>query len=310
MLSDGASLFLENCEIALNNAGSDINIQNGCSFEMYGGSVTTTSVGLDAFILGGFISGGGHVDVFGVDLTAVTGTLLAGVGSDAAVDDIIDVRFDMCKLASGVAFTNETFKSKDQRALFTRCSDTSSAAEYQYHLHTFGGDVDDDSTIRRGDDPAFEDSGTDISYKIVTNSDAGLGAPLWFDFPNPRWSPLSSTATDTLRFYVASTSALTDKDVYIVITYPDGTNKQTPNFFSSGPINFGGTIDLMASGTTLTTDSGSDWRDGAGALAGHNEYQIDVTTTGDVGADTVANVRVYITKPSVTIQLASIYDLN
>jgi len=209
-----------------------------------------------------------------------------------------------------VAFTTEDFKSKDHRALFTRCSSTSAAAEHQYHLHAFGGDIDDDSTIRRADDPSFEDSGTDISYKIVTNADANLGAPLWFDFPNKRWSALSAGATDTLRFYLASTSALTDKDIYIEITYPDGTNKQTPNFFSSGPVTVGGTLDLMASGTTLTTDSGSDWRDGASALTGHNEYQIDVTTTGDVGADTVANVRLYVTKPSVTIQLASIYDLN
>ena len=79
---------------------------------------------------------------------------------------------------------------------------------------------------------------------------------------------------------------------------------------SSAPTTVGGTLDLMAAGTTLITDSGSDWRDGGSALAGHNEYYIDVDTSGDVGGDTVPIVKVYITKPSVTIQLASIYELN
>lgn len=307
---DGTHIAIVNTEIALDNAGAFMRVQNGGSIDIYGGSVTTTSAGITSFFSGGFNNGGGDIRLSGVDISAVTGTLIAGIGASGANDDTIDVIFDMCKLDSGVAFTNETFKSQNHRALFTRCSDSSSAAEHQYHLHAFGGDVDDDSTIRRADDPAFEDSNTIISYKIVTNSDASLGSPLRFDFPNPRWAALSSTDTDTLRFHVASTVALTNKDIYIEILYPDGTNKQTPNFFSSANTTVGGTLDLMAAGTTLTTDSGSDWRDGGSALTGHNEYQIDVTTTGDVGADTKAIVKVYITKASTTIQLAPIYDLN
>jgi hypothetical protein len=69
-------------------------------------------------------------------------------------------------------------------------------------------------------------------------------------------------------------------------------------------------INPMASGTTLTTDSGSDWRDGAGALAGHNEYIIDVATSGDVGADCVPVVSISVTKANTTIYLASQYELN
>jgi len=305
-----SNAILVNCEVALDHVSSFNRIQTGCTLWMFGGSVTTDTAGVTKFFSAGFINGGGTAIFSGVDFSAITGTLVANVGADAAIDDLIDVRFDMCELASGVAFTNETFKSKDQRVLATRCSTTSAAAEHQYHLHTLGGDVDDDSTIRRADDPAFEDSSTKISYKIVTNADATLGSPLWFDFPNKRWSTLSAGATDTLRFYVASTAALTNADIYVDITYPDGTNKQTPNFFSSANTTVGGVIDFMAAGITLTTDSSSDWRDGGSALTGHNEYQIDVATSGNVGADTVVNVRVYITKASTTIQLASIYDLN
>ncbi len=309
--TDGSSVNLVNTAIHCNDAGAKpFTIDQGGTIAMTGGSIQTTAGSVTNLTNGGFTAGGGALLIEGADLSVVTGTLIANVGSNVPADHAIDVKINLCKLAAGVAFTNEVFKSYNQRALFTRCSDSSTAAEHQYHLHAFGGDVDDDSTIRRADDPAFEDSGTTISYKIVTNSDASLGSPLWFDFPNTIWAALSAGATDTLRIHVASTATLTDKDIYVEVSYPDGTNKQTPNRVCSAPATVGGTLDLMATGTTLTTDSGSDWRDGGSALAGHNEYYIDVSTSGDVGADTVPIVKVYVTKPSTTIQLGSIYELN
>lgn len=306
--SDGAGWNLINCEVALNNAGASLKIQNGATFCMLGGSVTTTDTSITNLFSTGFISGGGKIRFEGVDISSVSGTLIANVGASAGADDVIDVWLDMCKLASGVAFTNEVFKSYNQRALFTRCSNDSSLAEHQYHLTAFGGEVDDDSTIRRAEDDAFEDSGTIVSYKIVTNSDASAAQPLWFDFPNPRWMELATASTDTVRLHTASTSALTDADIYPEGSYFDGTNKQTPTFISGAPTTIGGTYDFLAAGTTLTTDSGSDWRDGVSALTGHTESLIDVDTSGDIGADCSPIVQVRVTKPSVTIQLGSIYE--
>ena len=301
--SDGASANLINTELAMNTSGNVVVVNNSGLITMTGGAITSTAT-ITNLTTQGFTNGGGSIYFGGVDLSSVVGTVIANVGADEVTDDLIDVNFDMCKIASGVAFTNETFKSYNQRALFTRCSDSSAAVEYQYHLHAFGGDVDDDSAIYRNEDPAFEDSGQKISYKIVTNSDASLGSPLWLDFPNNRWAALSAGASDTLRIYLTSNDVLTDKDIYIEVSYPDGTNKQTPNFISSAPTTVGGTLDLMATGTTLTTDGTSTY---TGGLT--NKYQIDVDTSGDVGADTVPIVKVYITKPSTTIQISSIFEL-
>ncbi len=301
---DGFSAVLINCVANLASSSSSFQVGGGASIEMNGGSVTVGGTGHELFT-SGFFSGGGIVRFNGVNLEAIDNVLIANVGSSESADDGIDVKFDMCKIASGVLFTNETFKSKSMRALFTRCSNSSAAAEYQYHLHAFGGDVDDDSAIFRNEDEAFTESNQKISYKIVTNSDASLGSPLWFDFPVLRYTRLSAGATDTLRFYITSNTALTDKDIYIEISYPDGTNKQTPNFLSSAPTTVGGTLDLMATGTTLTTDASSSW---TGALS--NLYQIDVDTSGDVGADCQPIVKVYVTLPSVTIQIASEYGLS
>jgi len=301
---DGAAVNLIGCDVVFDQASSSFSISGGGNLTIVGGAVTTNAVSLNSFLSGGATAGGLDCFVYGVDLSSISGTILDSVGGSTA-EDSINCAFDMCKLASGVSFDNEDFKRINQRALFTRCSDASAAAEYQYHLHAFGGDVDDDTTIYRNEDEPFTESNQKISYKVVTNSDASLGSPLWLDFPISRYSELSAGATDVLSFYITSATALTDKDIYIEVSYPDGTNKQTPNFISTGPLTVGGTIDLMATGTTLTTDATSTW---TGALA--NLYQIDVSTAGDPGSDCQPTIKVYITKPSTTFYIASEYGLS
>ena len=305
--ADGTSIDMMNSELSLQ---SGMQLSNASELNFVN---VTPSMSVAGLINGTFGNGGGKVTWVSSDLTNVTGFIFQGAGASQPVDDLIDVRFDLCKIATGVAFTSETFKSYNQRALFTRCSDSSAAAEYQYALCCFGGGTDasggpgveDDSAIFRNEDEAFTESNQKISYKIITNSDASLGSPLWLDFPVLRYSELSAGATDTLRFYLTSDTALTDKDIYIEVSYPDGTNKQTPNFISSAPTTVGGTLDLMATGTTLTTDSTSTW---TGGLT--NKYQIDLNTSVDVGADCLPIVKVYITKPSITIQIASEFGLS
>lgn len=303
LMGDGANFHLVNCELAWDIAGAAINIGGAGLIVMYGGSVTTTSAGITSLIIGTANNGGAVGRFTGVDLTDVTGTLVNGMGANSGTDDLIDFSFHRCKLASGVAFVGEALNSFNQRVLLTQCSSASSDAEYQYFLKTFSGTVEDDDVIRRADDEPFTDSATDVSYKAITNSQCGIGFPLWFDFPTPRWSALSAGATDTLRLYFASaTSGLTKNDLWVELVYPDGTNKQTPNFLSTREF-------PLDAGTTHTTDSGSDWRNGGSPLAGQTEYLLDVDTSGDVGADSYPFVRVHISKASITVNIASEFDL-
>ena len=304
--TDGSATSLVNCEINTSFSNNYLQFLSGAVFTMIGGAITTSSAGINDLMWRSAGNGGFTASFTGVDLTSVTGNLLGEFGSSADNDDAINVKFDMCKIAPGVVLVEESFRAENaHRVIFTRCSDSSAAAEYQYHVTAFGGDADDDSAIFRNEDEAFTESNQKISYKIVTNSDACLGSPLWFDFPVLRYSELSAAATDTLRFYIASSTVLTNKDIYIEISYPDGTNKQTPNFLTSAPATVGGTLDLMVAGTTLTTDAASTWTGGS-----TNKYQIDLNTSVDAGADCLPIVKVYITKPSVTIQIASEFGLS
>ena len=295
---------INDSEIALDNASAYI-LADGTDITVNKGVVTTASAGINNLSSTGFRNGGTKMRFNAVDLSAVTGNLIGNVGGTITTDDKINVEFDLCMLSATAVRANETFKSMHQRVLTRRCSNSSAAAEYQYGLTAIGGDVDDDSVIFRNEDPAFADSGAKISYKIVTNSDASIYTPLWFEFPNERFAELSVLASDTLRFYITSNSALTDKDIWVVIDYQDGTNKETANHAGSAPSPSRTTcLNPLATGTTLTADGTSTW---TGGLT--NKYQIDVSTTGDAGADCVPIVKVFTSKPSITIQIASIYEL-
>ena len=307
---DGGRMGLYDCEIALNNSASLLRVRNNAVFYMQGGSVTTTDTSLASLFNGGGSSGGATATLKGVDLTDVTGVLVKAMGG-AILDDNYLIEFFNCKLDAGVTVADEVQLSQGQRIILKGCSSSSSTAEYQYHVVTYGGEVEDDSTIRRAEDDAFEDSGTTISYKITSNTQATITSPLTFDYPVRQWAALSAGASDTLRFYVVSTAALTDEDILVTVQYPDGTNKQVQNIAGSAPsASWTTVINPINGAAALTTDSGSDWRDGAGALAGYNEYFIDVATSGDVGADCVPEVIISVTKPSTTIHISSQYELN
>ena len=292
-------------EIALDSTSAFIFITGGTSLMVRGGEVTTITAGVSNLFSAGFTASGARVEFAGTDLSAVTGTLIGNVGGTITSDDQINAHFDLCKLASGVSRANEVFTSSGQRVLTTRCSSSSAAVEYQYGLTALGGDIDDDSAIFRNEDPAFADSGAKISYQIVTNSDASINTPLWFDMPNNRFAELSIGASDTLRFFVTTNTALTDKDIWVQVSYSDVTNKQTANHKGSAPSAAWTTvINPLASPTTLAVDGVSTW---TGGLT--NKYQIDIDTSGNAGADCVPIVRIFIAKPSVTIQISSIYEL-
>lgn len=309
-ITDGASVRADNCTIFTGADGLVCSVSRG-------GSINIDSLTLDAsvgngvsrFTDGGFVFGGGSLVCTNSDLATIDDTLIKNVGSSVVGDDMINVRFDNCKLATGVAFTNETFNGYNQRALFTRCSDVSAEAEYQYALCCFGGGADigggagvvDTTAIYRNEDTAFTESNQKISYEITTNADASLGFPLWLDFPMSQYVPL--TTTSTLEFYITCATALTDKDIYITVGYTDATNKNTTNNVISAPATVGGTLDLLAAGTTLTTDATSTW---TGGLANVYKIVIDCPT----GADCQPTVKINVTKPSTTLYIASEYGVS
>lgn len=280
-------------------SGGAVNVVDNAKFNLIGGSPDLMS--------GGFTGGGGSQFYTNSDLSIFTSFLLAQIGGAVGGDDAVHVEIDRCTLGVGVVFVEETLRSLNQRMIVTRSSAVSAEAEYQFFTEAFGGEINDDDVIRRAEDPAFTDSGVTISYKIETNTDASVAAPLWFDIPLNKFAALSVGSSDTLRFYIVSTSTLDNSKFYIKVSNPNGTNKNETDTITSAETIFNSVPNPLATPVTLTTDSGSDWRNGASALVGYNEYQVDLVTSG--GLDSYTFIRFYITEPSIVIHIGMGFDL-
>lgn len=290
----GNIVFFVNTTFSSGDSGAHVlKALSGPLISIYGGSCSGT---FDDFITGtasGFAGGGATFEVRGLDLNGVKGYLLADAGGNFAEDEIT-VKLYGCRLdASLTGFVEETFVSQSHRFEAYNCASSSAEAEYQFHIEGFGGHVDnqDDTGIHRDESTAFP-SGAKVSAHCVTTSGATFINPFWFELPT-RYAELSTT--DTIRIYLASTSSLTDRDVWVVMLYPDGTNSHLYNRISTMD------SDVLGSGTALTTDSGSTWKNGASDLTGYNEYYIDVDTSGDAGADSVPMIRIYVGLASAVI---------
>jgi len=294
MTSDGANATLKNCTLK-GVDGSFAKVSNGGRLILDGGKVDGP---LSYFMYEGFTSGGGTLIANGFDLSSVTGTLFKKTGS-SPTDATIQITLNNCKLNAGVTFFDETLAMNNQRVSTYNSASSSAAAEYQFYIEAMGGKkVEDqaDSGIHRDESTAFP-SGTKVSASCLTDDNASLGAPFLFELP-ARYAELS-TATDTLRVYLTSETALDDTDVWVEVLYADGTNKHEQNYITTrNPER----MIVASGGTPLTTDSGSTWKDGASDIAGtFNEYYIDIDTSGNAGADCVPTIKINVAIPNTQI---------
>ena len=325
LLSDARVTF-EDFTITFEDSGSKLNPNgDGCLLVMKNGTVTTTYAsawssamlltngcyvhwidvlltgdnGVTGLMLQGFSSGGGTAIFEGCDVSILTGQLLTSSGSNPQSDDLINVQFHGCKMNAGITAANEDFAKESQRISLFNSSSSSATAEYQFYQKALGGDLEDESDagIYRNESTSFP-SGTKASIKVTTNTDASMQTPFTFDLP-ARFAELSAASTDTIRIFFATLIAntLTDTNIWAELIYPDGTNKQDYNY-----INNRNTDIIAASPTNRTDDSASStWKDGAIDLTGYNEYRMDLDTSGDIGADCVPIIRIYVAEPSIIV---------
>ena len=121
-----------------------------------------------------------------------------------------------------------------------------------------------------------------------------------FNFSDAKGILLTQAGNKKIALSITSASALTDKDVYLVASYPDATNYTTINELTTAPTTDGGALDFLATATALTTDLSSTW---TGGLAFN--YILEVDTTSLAGQDSAPHIQVLITKPSATFYLTS-----
>ena len=293
---DGTYAELINCSIILDGATMGASVLGppfgGSRYVMIGGSITTPNDATVTHIYSGdFASGGGSAYFSGVDLSFCSTALVADVGSAFTVDDVIDVVFENCHTQSGVALFDETLSSRRHTGLMAGCGfDTD--AEWQYRFETLGGSVEAIDTIYRTATETYA-SGAQTSLKCITLATALPESPFSFEFPAV-YAALATASTDTLRihFYIPTGTTLDDGDVWASMTYPDGTNRHISNTVYSVTNAFSSmrTAGSLAAGDTdWTGDGGSD-----------NYYQLDLTTSGDIAANGIGVITMYIASANKT----------
>jgi len=253
------------------------------SMKVFGGThvADTTST----FITGG--NSGRKHEFVGIDLS-IYSQLVGAYGNNPKTDDMCDIIFRGCKVASGVTYSQETFTLRHARLLVTNCANTKAAAEYQYYFHTFGGTVEDETGKYRNNSTPFPLSGQKACLKVVTNSNTNSAIPFVCDLPM-RYT----TAGGTLRLHFMSSTALTAADIWIDADFPDDVDAwNTYQYNVPDPF----TTPSLSTSTEVWT-----------GYASENRYYIDIDTTG--GSAGYPVLRLNVAKASTTIYIDSELEL-
>jgi hypothetical protein len=292
--TDSGYLQLKDTTIT-GDAGSIIAVSRGGLIEM--DNVTTVGITGSSGLFFGHTAGGSSIYAKGCDFSTVTGTLIAQFG-DGAQRDTTNIYIQGCRIGSGCVITDTANTVKPGLSCtVTNTSDTSAGAEYQYYHQSWGGQVEDDTAFYRDGSTAFP-SGQKVSYKCVTNANCFPGKAFVFDLPT-RFAELSNAASDVLTIHLLSATSLNDDDVWLELSYPDGTNKHLYNRLSTEPAS----IFSTPTGLTTTTEA---WT----GRTTENRYKIDLDTSSDAGADSVPIIRAYVTLASTTIYFCSTPEVS
>ena len=303
--NDGEEVNLIDCDIIFGNTGANMNAaRHGARVLMVGGSVTGKTDLIDATHA---VNGGGYTEFVGVDLSAITDSLVNDDSTSNSADGC-KIVFKRCQLASGVEYLDSVggALSWGQR-LEVYNSAHDSTAEWQYYIAEEACDAEATSSTYRNQSVAWPVTGskTSIAVDTATSGNATVSRPFTFDLPS-RYAALSSTATDLITIYLSGQAGLTDKDVWAVAIYPDGTNAHVPNHeVSSSLTDYADAFDPFRTGTALTTDTGSTWTSGGAA-----NYRIEIDTSGDPGTDSVPIIRIFVADLSATLYIDSQVDLS
>lgn len=247
--NNAAAIVLDNTTVQFGNAGQVITYSYNFDVTwintpsaIQGATIPTT-----LFSPGG--SSNGHITCRGVDLSAITGTLV-GAGTTGA-----KVLFDSCKIASGVTrFGTPVYTSDISDSVeLVNCYDGTNVINERYG--TTGSVVTDRSTYLTGG--AQDDIGN-YSLKMVSSSRSDFQAQptdcFAFDVEN---TATGSSKTATVE--IVSSLSLNNTDIRLLLEYM-GT--------SGNPIaSFGDSLASVLTASSALSTSSSSWTNAPSGLA-------------------------------------------
>ncbi|QOZ25285.1 hypothetical protein [Bradyrhizobium sp. CCBAU 51753] len=219
---------LDNSTITFSNSSQSINFNGTCDLRWIntpsalGGSTFPTTL----FNNNSFNNGGGLATLRGVDISSVTGTLVAAINGQY----IPKMLFDSCKVSASAtrfpAAGSNTVATADE-VEFVNCYDGSNIISERY---TQAGKVTTDLTTYLTGGAADDVGG--FSQKMVSNAFSDLlGFPLegfWFDVEN---TAVGSSKTATVE--IVSSASLNNTDIRLVLEYQGTSGSSLASFADS-----------------------------------------------------------------------------
>lgn len=197
---------LLNTKISFANASQQINLF-GCTFK-WKNTPTAIQGTAPASIFGGASTAVTQALLDGVDLSAITGTLVGTVWFNRSTFNFIN-----CKLNASVTIATAPI-TEDGPVTNLIISD-SGANGYRQERYTYGGALTTEITFTRSG--GASDGLTPISWKVVTNANASRYVP-FETFQIAEWnSTTGSSVTATVE--IESTATLTDAEVWMEVEY-------------------------------------------------------------------------------------------
>jgi len=162
----------------------------------------------------------------GCDMSGITNTSLVLCDTSNWGDAVVEVDFIDTKFptpATSFAITDGTFGNDDQR-VEVWLSDGSGDDLYNYYKETYRGTVEDNTTTYFNGTGAWvdEDQSTNLSYELIPKSTCHRQTPI-IGPPMRGWVSTTGTYTITIEVWDAFTTALQDDEVWLKVSYLDGT---------------------------------------------------------------------------------------
>jgi hypothetical protein len=165
----------------------------------------------------------------GVDLSAITGTLVPLVAPTACRD----IKFIGCKLGAGVVVSAPQTSPGGGKVTLIDCD--SGATNYRNEKYSFGGVQTTETTIVRTG--GASDGTTPISWKIVTDANARWHIP-FESLPIAVWSDTTGAKTVSIYGYWDNASVPNNDDIWIEVEGLTSAGSPISSIASSGKTSF------------------------------------------------------------------------
>lgn len=303
---DGGILELYDCTLKSRSL-SQFSIARGCSLFWNGGSlVAGTGLTTPDELFDATGNGGGFIELTGVDFSGcASGTEIAQTGNNTS-NDLLTLYMYHCTLPANFVLNADAYTYPTAPMRMIDCQ-VASGQRVGFAQRVLEGEIvslegSSSGGIHRTDGTPIA-TGIYQTMQVTTSTFCSKYRPCQFVLASKYEDDYSGNGS--ARVYCASTTALTDATTWIVAYYGDGTTSGQTNRAVSAALS-NSARDPLASGTTLTTDSGSTWMNGSSALTGYNEYYIDVALTN--GSDSLVEVHFLVGSASTTVYVDTEID--